>query len=194
MIRSIFTILLAAVAVPAAVAGTPLLPALSEHEIATGEFTQRRYLPALTRPIVSHGRFVYHADKGLLWAVREPVASRLVIDERGVRRNGKRVEAGAVLTMVRPIFRGVFGGQTDVLRRHFRIERETAGDRWRLRLKPKGEDPTVGIAAIVITGGATPRHLLVRIAGGGRIELTFDNITHPEHLGDSAARAFAGGE
>ena len=182
-------VLLAAWTTPSAASDAPL-PALARAEIAVGRFTQQRRLPELERPIVSRGRFAYHAERGLLWHVEEPVESVLLIDADGVYQDGQRVEGGRALAAVRPVFRGLFGGDLDALERHFALERRAADNGWRLRLLPRDETLAAAVESIVITGADAPTGLVIRAADGGRTELEFRDVSHPDRLGPELRRAF----
>ncbi len=182
-------LLLAAVGSPRG-GGDALVPTLTRHTITVGEFTQERHIADLERPVRSSGRFVYHADRGVLWVVESPVASRLVIDSSGVYQDGERVAGRGVLAAIRPLFGALFGGDRAALEQRFRIERTQQGAGWALRLIPKGAALARAIDAIEITGEERPRSVTLRGADGSRTVLTFDAIAHPESLTPASRRAF----
>jgi hypothetical protein len=183
----------------AAAARTPGgLPELARHDTAVGAFTQRRQLPELDRAIESSGRFAYSRERGLVWQVREPVESRLVITDAGIYQDGEPVSASGAMRAVEPIFRGLFGGEVDGLRRHFRVETANTDEastgeasRWRLRLAPESDPLARAIARVELAGAAEPASLLLVGADGGRTAITFRDIRHPERLAAPLRQALA---
>lgn len=190
MRRQLLALPLVLLALPAPGAGTALPEGLGGHDTAVGAFVQRRHVPDLERPLESRGRFAYHADRGLLWQVEEPVESVLVIDGTGVYQDGRRVGGTGGLAAVAPIFRGLFGGEPARLARHFRVTREDAASGWRLRLEPRDAGMAEAIASITITGDTDPDGLVIAAADGSRTEIVFADVAHPARLEPSVLRAF----
>lgn len=190
MTRGLPGVLLALCLPPLAAAAGPSLPELPEHDVAVGEFVQRRHVPDVEITIESSGRFAYDADRGLLWEVREPVASRLVIDATGAYQDGRRVAAGGPLAAVRPIFGGLFGGDRAGLERRFAIDREPGGDGWQVILRPRQGSLAAAIDSIVIAGDTHPRRLVIAASDGSRTEILFRGVEHPPRLDQATLRAF----
>mgnify|MGYP006282811229 CR=1 FL=1 len=190
MMRGAGALLLLLVALSAPASEPRLLPELRSHEIAAGAFTQRRELPDLERAIESRGRFVYHRERGLYWAVEAPVASELVIDATGVYQQGERVEGAGALAAVRPLFRGLFGGELENLREDFRIERLAPESGWEVVLTPRGGALAGAIERIVLAGGERPRRVMIAAADGSRTVLEFSEVDYPSRAGEAARRAF----
>jgi hypothetical protein len=187
---AILIALLLLCAPPVAIGDTGELPELVQHETAVGRFVQRRQLPELERPIVSRGRFVYSAGRGLLWLIEEPVESRLVIDAEGVYQDGKPVRGGGAFEAIRPLFESLFSGDFGPLERDFSITREDAGERWRLELRPRDGQLARALDRITIEGIDTPLRLVIAASDGGRTELEFTDVTHPERLDEALIQAF----
>lgn len=184
-------LLLAVGAVPALAASDgDVLPELVRHDAAVGRFTQQRRLPELERPIESSGRFAYADERGLLWQVREPVASNLVIDADGVFRDGERVRDSQALAAIRPLFAGLFGGDLEGLERDFTVSRTDVDSGWRLVLEPRDAGLARALERLVIAGDAEPTRLVIESADGGRTELHFHDIAHPDTLDEDLLRAF----
>lgn len=173
-----------------AIGDTAGLPGLVQQETAVGRFVQRRQLPELERPIVSRGRFAYSAERGLLWLIEEPVESRLVIDAEGVHQDGEPVRGSSVFEAIRPLFESLFSGDLAPLGRDFAITREDAGEGWRLALRPREGRLARALDRITIEGADTPRRLVIAASDGGRTELEFTDVTHPERLDEALIQAF----
>ncbi|MGH8844000.1 MAG: outer membrane lipoprotein carrier protein LolA, partial [Advenella sp.] len=57
---------------------------LSAHQTVQGDVQQKRFLRSLEQPLLSQGRFVMVANKGLLWETRSPIASLIRITPQGM--------------------------------------------------------------------------------------------------------------
>jgi hypothetical protein len=168
-----------------------VLPQLVQHDTAVGDFEQRRRLPELERAIVSRGRFAYSEAHGLLWLIEEPVASRLVIDAQGVHQDGEPVRGGAAIEAIRPLFESLFSGDLAPLERDFTVTREDAdAGGWRLTLQPRDGQLARALDRIVMEGAETPRRLAIHASDGGRTELAFTDVTHPDRLDEALIQAF----
>ncbi len=56
-------------------------------ESIAGLFEQRKFIAVLPQPLLSSGRFRMDKKSGLEWLVIEPLASRMVFDDEGIRQN-----------------------------------------------------------------------------------------------------------
>lgn len=189
--KCLLLVALLLVAAPAGVAGASAgLPELVQHETAVGRFEQRRRLPELERPIVSRGRFAFSAGRGLLWLIDEPVESRLVIDADGVHQDGEPVRDSGAIEAIRPLFESLFSGDLALLQRDFSVSREDPETGWRLTLRPRDDRLARVLDRITLAGTDTPRRLVLEAGDGGRTELAFTDVTHPERLDEALIQAF----
>lgn len=177
--------------VPApAIGDTGKLPRLVQHESVVGRFVQRRQLPELERPIVSRGRFAYSAGRGLLWLIKEPIESRLVIDAEGVYQDGEPVRESGAFEAIRPLFESLFSGDLAPLERDFAVTREDAGEGWRLVLTPRDGRLARALERVIIEGAGIPRRVVIETSDGGSTELEFTDVNHPERLDEALIQAF----
>lgn len=166
------------------------LPDLDAHDITRGEFTQRRRLPELNRPLVSNGRFVHDTERGILWEVLEPAPSTLVIAPRGVYQNGQRHGAGNPVAALRPVFRALFSGDMRSLHDYFEVSERTTDSGWRLELRPRDDTLASALESITLHGDEFPREVVIHDTEGGVTELRFSAIEYPDSLEPSEKRAF----
>ena len=168
---------------------TPL-PELAAHDITRGEFTQQRQLPELTRPLRSSGHFVHDVDRGILWQVVEPAPSTLVIIARGLYQNGERQSGASPMTSLRPVFRALFSGDMARLEDHFEVTPAETGTGWSLVLKPRDSSLAEALREIILSGDDYPQQVIIKDGDGGRTELRFSAIEHPETLDAREQQAF----
>ena len=68
-----------------------LIALLQKSQNIQGGFTQQRFLKSLSKPIVSRGKFVLLANKGLLWQMQQPFAVDLRVKKDGIMQwNGSQ--------------------------------------------------------------------------------------------------------
>ncbi len=166
------------------------LPELDAHDITRGEFTQIRQLPELTRPLRSSGRFVHDVDRGILWQVDEPAPSTLVITPGGLYRNGERQSGASPMTTLRPVFRALFSGDMARLQDHFEVTTKAVDVGWELELSPRDSSLADALASITLSGDAYPHKVMIKEGEGGRTELRFAAIEHPETLDEQTQQVF----
>lgn len=181
----------AVVVAAAAAAAVPIGEAAARQEahaqgdVIRGAFTQRKYLPELEQPLVSRGRFVAAAGRGLIWQIEQPVQVQLVISqEQLVRRSDgheiERISAAEqpALRVVASVLLAVFRADMDALRQVFEIQRQSlANGRWAMTLRPKGEGALTFIERVRIRGAAHIERIEIRQPEGDRSVIDLDAAT-----------------
>lgn len=155
---------LVAVLAGPAQAGAPDLETLLKSVSVTGAqevaYEERRYLGALTEPLVSRGRLRYEPPARLIKSVESPRRETAVVDEdRLTVLDAAGVETASIdlwqnrdLRLVFDGLRGVLSGDPAALRAVFDPTVEDLGEGWRLHLVPKGEPGGARIKGIVVSG------------------------------------------
>lgn len=116
---------------------------LSRPAVLRSDFTQTKTVAAMTRPIVTSGKFVYAREQGILWKIEQPYRVTYALSEKGV------VEVGANGTATRPyqsqglqhvgrIFRALFEADFEALGQYFVPTVTGSPERWDLTLAPRG--------------------------------------------------------
>ena len=160
---------------------------LSDKPVVCAEFIQRKHLRALSRPLVSKGRLVFISGRGLLWQVRQPIASKVLLDERGLVRwnedgTTERLDLGQVpvFRALTNVFLGVFSGDLKGLEDAFQVGIETgtesAPSGWRLDLVPREPDLAAMIARIGVLGNRYVDALSIHERHGDRMDIQFANM------------------
>ena len=152
---------------------------LVKTPITQGNFQQEKRLKILRKPLLSTGTFTYHQSQGVIWKTLTPVPSLLLVNEsRLLTGQGEQ----AVPAAFGRVFKAMLGGELERLAEGFTITGEEQQTSWRLQLKPKDELLQKIINAIVLTGDTELRWLEIQETGGNLTRISFDNITHPDHL------------
>lgn len=152
---------------------------LVKTPITQGDFQQEKRLKILRKPLLSTGTFTYHQSKGVIWKTLTPIPSLLLVNEsRLLTGQGEQ----AVPAAFGKVFKAMLGGELEQLAEGFTVTGEEQKKSWRLQLKPKDELLQKIISTIVLTGDTELRGLEIQETGGNLTRISFDKITHPDHL------------
>lgn len=117
---------------------------LSRPTVLRSDFTQTKTVAAMTRPIVTSGKFVYAREQGILWKIEQPYRVTYALSEKGaaeVDANGVAVRAANQsqgLQHVGRIFRALFEADFAALGQYFVPTVSGSANRWELTLAPRG--------------------------------------------------------
>jgi hypothetical protein len=144
------------------------------------DFTQTKSLRALKRPLVSRGRFVFIAEKGVLWRVREPFPTQVLIRKDALIKwddNGKAQRLGfgqtPIFGALSRVFLAVFAGDMNRLREDFEIGTDVSPSNWRLTLTPRDSRFAAIIARIGASGGRFVDELRFEEGRGDQTSIRF---------------------
>ena len=160
-------------------------------------FTQRKTLRALTRPLVSRGKLIFVAKKGVLWKVREPFPTQVLIkkdaliswDDQGKpQRLG--FEKNPIFRSLSRIILAVFSGETDQLRQSFQIEATVSPSNWRLAMTPMDKRFAAVIARIDASGDRFVDALRIEEGRGDRTVIEFSDMDADTCRLDSAEKNY----
>jgi hypothetical protein len=156
---------------------------MTKDTLICGNFTQSKFLRALTRPLVSQGQLLFAAGKGVLWQVLEPFATRVLVkgdalikwDDKGVPR---RVSFGQtpIFRALSQVFLGVFAGDINRLRKTFEIAPDVSQSTWQITLKPRDAGFAAIIATIRVSGGRFVDELLIAEGRGDQTLIRFSSM------------------
>lgn len=154
-----------------------LLKRVAVAEPADVPFEEKRYIGAVTEPLVSRGYLRFEPPDRLIKKVETPKAetaiateNRLsILDASGAETASIDLWMDPDLRLVFDSLRAVLRGDADALRAHF--DTSLTGDEaaWTLTLAPKGDGDDTRIARIVVAGGkAGLERFEIRETGGDR--------------------------
>ena len=157
---------------------------LAAHSRLCADFTQSKSLRVLTRPLVTLGRLVFLADKGVLWQVRAPFPTQLLIKQDVLINwddGGKAVRSGfdqsPVFGTLSRIFMAFLTGELAQLRDTFQINSRVNMPNWQVTLTPKDKAFAAIIAQVRADGGQFLDTLSIREGRGDQTTITFSNMT-----------------
>ena len=170
---------------------------IEQHAVIRAEFTQRKQIAAMKRPLVTSGRLVYSREFGVLWQIEQPLRISYVLgDERiveidadGVRRErGVRDVPG--LAQVGRVFRAMLGANSAALREHF--DATVSGDpaQWQIELKPRSAQLAQFLTLLQLSGGRFVSDIRIAEAGGDTTQISLRNTQGAGALSDAEARLF----
>jgi Outer membrane lipoprotein carrier protein LolA-like len=175
-----------------------VLERLSTTQTVRGEFAQSRDIRALSRPLVSRGRFIV-SDLGLYWQQTAPFASVLIADgERLVQSVADqppmtlRAADQPVALAISEVLLGVFRGHRAELEELFTMRFEAVGEHWSLRLAPRGMPLSEVVQGIDVEGSRYIDRVIVRGRAADELTVTFSAVsTEPDELSSAERDLYA---
>jgi outer membrane lipoprotein-sorting protein len=167
---------------------------LSRPAVLRAEFTQTKTVAALTRPIVTSGRFVYARQQGVLWTIERPYRATYVLTEDGIKEvdvQGVPVREGRPgpgLQHVSRIFRALLEPDFEALERYFTPSAKGDPSRWELTLLPRGALRQV-FKTVRVRGGRFVEALVLEESNGDTMEIRFAAVREAVALDADELRA-----
>jgi Outer membrane lipoprotein carrier protein LolA len=160
---------------------------LVKTPITQGDFQQEKRLKILRKPLISTGTFTYHQSKGVIWKTVTPIPSLLLINEsKLLTGQGEQ----AVPAAFGNVFKALLGGELNRLAEGFDMTGTEQKMSWQLQLKPKDELLRKIISTILISGDTELRLLEIQEVTGNQTQISFANISHPNHLSNEQQADF----
>lgn len=179
---------------------------IEQHAVVRAEFAQTRQMAALKRPLVTRGRLVISATRGVLWQIEQPFRmtyafgeSQIVeIGSDGVRRVREAREVPG-LAQISRVFRAMLGADADALREYFDVAAKGHSGAWTIELKPRQAQLAHFLSGMQLSGGRFVDEIRISEAAGDSSRIVFHNsqgavALNPDELalfGGSAATAAA---
>lgn len=155
---------------------------LSAHRTVQGDVQQKRYLRSLAQPLLSQGKFVMQADKGLLWQTLTPIASTIRITPEGMMQKDAagnwqplQQQGAGGKSQIR-LFMDLLSGNTRALSGQFEQSLQGTADQWTLTLTPSSSMLKQIFRQITIAGGQTINQVTLNETQGDRSEILFSGL------------------
>ncbi len=166
---------------------------LTNNPIVCAVFSQSKSLRALTRPLLSRGKFVFVAGKGVLWQVREPFPAQVLVKRDALIKwsddgRPQRVSFGQtpIFKALSNVFLATFSGDINGLRDTFFIKADELSSPWRLTLTPRNQAFAKIITAVRVTGDRFVNELVIEEARGDKTHIKFSGVdTETCQLGEA---------
>ncbi len=169
-----------------------LIALLQKSQNIQGGFTQQRFLKSLSKPIVSRGKFVLLANKGLLWQMQQPFAVDLRVKKDGIMQwNGSQWVANNKLGQSEQInlFLGLLSGDISALSAQFDLQLSGSSQQWRLTLTPSSLLMKQIFNHIIIKGDGLVREIELDEKQGDRTLILFSQVQTNQPLSAFAQSA-----
>ena len=169
-----------------------LIALLQKSQNIQGGFTQQRFLKSLSKPIVSRGKFVLLANKGLLWQMQQPFVVDLRVKKDGIMQwNGSQWVANNKLGQSEQInlFLGLLSGDISALSAQFDLQLSGSPQQWRLTLTPSSLLMKQIFNHIIIKGDGLVREIELDEKQGDRTLILFSQVQTNQPLSAFAQNA-----
>ena len=147
------------------------------------DFVQTRNLAALSRPLKASGSMVLARDKGVIWALKRPVALTYVMGPKGLMvvnpdgsRDRKTAKEAPMVAQMSQVFQSVAQGDWHALEQFFTVSAEGRTEHWEVSLLPKPQTAAF-VKRIRLDGGRFIDRIRVDEAAGDSTELVFQHQT-----------------
>lgn len=170
---------------------------LEQHAVIRAEFTQRKQMAAMKRPLVTSGRLVFSRQHGVLWQIEQPLRISYVLGEEriveigadGVRRErGIRDVPG--LAQVGRIFRAMLGANSAALREQFDATVHGDSTQWEITLTPRNAQLAQFLTRLQLSGGRFVNDISIAEAGGDTTQITFRHTPGANALSNAELQHF----
>ncbi|HEY0268187.1 MAG TPA: outer membrane lipoprotein carrier protein LolA [Methyloradius sp.] len=172
---------------------------IAQHAVIRADFTQTKQMTALKRPLITHGKFVYSRDYGVLWQIEQPYhISYLLGEDKMIEISGDGVpkERNARdipgLGQVSHIFRALLGAKLDTLKNTFDIAANGDASKWEIQLIPKQAQLKQFLTTLNLNGSQFVENIQIAEAGGDSTRIQFRNSKSVAALNDNELQLFSG--
>ena len=157
------------------------------NEDVDGTFVQHKFIKVLPRPLISRGKFSFSGDEGLDWLTQQPIQSRLMFDDKGIRQemDGKmlwQIEAEQpAVAMITRVIVSVLALDWQTLDDYFIISGSYNDNQWQIELVPKEQVLLQIIESLAVSGDQHLEKMVLFEANEDRTEISFafDNTNSP---------------
>ena len=171
---------------------------LRQIPVFRGAFTQTKRILVLANPLVSTGRFVSSAEKGLYWRVITPFATETLFASDGIFQKDDTdtwksafPEGQAAVQSFVKVMRSVFAGDPRGLNQSFAVYFEGSLERWRIGLLPQSGQMQRFVRYIILHGAASIAGVEVAEGNGDYATIDFSDVAvAPRTLTNEEERQF----
>lgn len=157
---------------------------LSKNTKLCADFVQEKSLKVLNRPLISNGRMISLANRGVLWEVTTPFPSKVLVKETEMinwAEDGTKTHSSyarsPLFSALTQVFFAMFTGNLDKLETPFTMISNISEDAWQLNLTPTGPKLAKVISSIRVTGQEYVEEITIAEVRGDTTKISFHNIT-----------------
>lgn len=157
---------------------------LLKSNMLRATFDQEKNLRALSRPLVSYGKLLFLADKGVLWQVMEPYPAIVLMKPDAIIEWNGEGEMRRADTASNPVFRAlseiilsILSGDTQLIGQYFEFSPAEADVGWQLVLRPKSEELAAAVSSVQIFGDRFVEKVQINETKGDTTKLQFSEFS-----------------
>lgn len=180
------TLMTGALAAPAA--------KLADAQVLSGQFTQRKHLREVPRPLVSSGEFTFARDLGVHWHTVKPFDSVVVLTRAGILERAEGSESMRLdadqpaVRMIANLFMALFTLDVTTLERNFALSQVSEGARWTVGLTPRNDTIAQVFRQVTIAGATDVEEVVLTDVHGDRTVIELAGISYSHTPPDAATR------
>lgn len=166
--------------------------------VVRGRFEQLKTIQGFKQPLRSAGDFVVAKDKGIVWQVRQPFASTLLVKPDSLQSRGSdgtvsmemRAEHEPVLRTVNAMLFAVMSADLDKLTQYFEVTGQVRASGWTLHLVPRDPMLAQWLQHVDLQGKQFVQEVQLQEARGDRSLIRIQDAVAEAALRPSDAAAF----
>ena len=165
--------------------------------VVRGRFEQTKTIQGFKQPLRSSGDFVVAQGKGIVWQVRQPFASTLLVKPDSLQSRGAdgavsmhmRAEQEPVLRTVNAMLFAVMAADLDKLSQYFEVSGQVRPEGWTLHLVPRDPMLAQWLQHVDLQGKQFVQQVQLQEARGDRSQIRILDAVAEAALrpGDAAA-------
>lgn len=169
---------------------------LSKNSKLCADFEQHKSLAVLDRPLISNGKIIFLANKGVLWTVLRPFPSKALVTETeiikwaadGTKTRSKFAQSPLFGAMTQ-VFFAMFTGNIDSLNEMFELTSSKYEEDWSINLVPTDSKLSTVISSMKISGQQNINSITIEEIRGDVTKILFQKIETENCLLNKAEEA-----
>lgn len=155
---------------------------LSQHPCTRGNFVQEKFIPTIKRPLVSSGKFLITADRGIIWQTEKPYPSIMVVGRSHVSQGSSLDTITRLDTSSNRLFMefsqaisAAFSGDVQKIQDSFHVNFSNDSSHWTLLLEPREKAVAQLVKSIQLQGDRVLTMVTMTEQTGSTIAYTFSH-------------------
>lgn len=168
---------------------------LAQAEVLTGQFTHRKHLREIPRPLTSTGEFTFARSLGVYWHTLKPFDSAVVLTPAGIREMAGGAQASRLSADEQPavrtianVFLALFTLDMTSLERSFELYSATEGTHWTIGLKPRAGAIAAVFTQATVSGAAEVEQVVLTDVHGDRTVIDLTAVQYSRSPPDATTR------
>ena len=170
---------------------------LAKAQVLSGQFTHRKHLREMPKPLTATGEFIFARALGVYWHTQKPFDSVVVLTSRGILEKAEGAQTlnlsadeQPAVRMIANVFLALFTLDMTALEKNFQLFSGSATeDRWTIVLKPRGGAIANVFVQATISGARDVEQVVLTDAQGDRTVIDMTAIDYSNAAPSAATRA-----